>query len=109
MAKTVRKKSTPYPVQARQFVSDRTSKTPFSAKDVYEAIEHAGQHDMKSSVGQINKALRGLWSEGKLVSFRDAEGNVMREAEHVAPGSAAVEHPQMFAIPGGRAPKRYTL
>jgi hypothetical protein len=107
MGKTVRKRSTPYPVQVAAFVSGRSSRAPFSAKDVYEQIDHpAGQKS--SVVGKINQALYRLWSEDKLCSFVDASGNVMREPTHVSHGSKAVEHPQMFALPGCKAPGGFT-
>lgn len=103
VAKTVRKKSTPYPVQVAAFVSERTSRAPFSAKDVYEQIDHPGSQK-SSVVGAIHKALHRLWSEDKLCSFIDANGNVMREPTHFSQGSKAVEYPQMFALPRSKAP-----
>jgi Cft2 family RNA processing exonuclease len=107
VTKSQRKSTTPIPVQVAAFVRDRRSREPFSAKDVYDTIDHPANHDKKSRVGNINKALVRLWSEDALCSFLDADNHVLREAEFVEPGSAAVEHPQKFALPGSKAPHGY--
>jgi hypothetical protein len=100
-----RTKATPYPLQVDKYVRGLENGSLFSAKDVYEALEHPGRHDYKSAIGQINQALVRVWAEGRLVSFADADGKLLREIDFVAPGSAAVEHPQLFALPDAPAPK----
>ena len=104
---TVRKRTTPYPVQVKAFVARlRGDRGAFSAKDVYAELDHPTTHDFKSSIGAINKALHQLWCDGALVAFTDQAGALLRDEEFVAPGSAAVEHPQVFAAPGSPSPRR---
>ena len=107
MSGTVRKRTTPYPVQVKAFVARlRGDRGAFSAKDVYAELDHPTTHDFKSSIGAIIKALHQLWCDGALVAFTDQAGALLRDEEFVAPGSAAVEHPQVFAAPGSPSPRR---
>lgn len=103
-----RKKSTPYPVQIRRLVASLglEQRGAFSAKDVYEQLDHPARHDFKSSIGKINQLLHQHWSNGELISFAGRDGTLLREENFVAPGSAAVQHPQIFAANGTRSPKR---
>lgn len=78
---------------------------PFSAKAVYDRLNHPARHDFKTSIGTINKLLHQAWSEGRLISYADETGTLLREEQFVAPGSAAVEHPQVFAALDTPSPK----
>ncbi len=55
-------------------------------------------------LGGIHKALLKAWAEGKVISFVDEAGNVLREETFGAHGSAAVAHPQVFATSGTDSP-----
>jgi ribonuclease BN (tRNA processing enzyme) len=93
-------------VQVNAFVDSLDGENAvFSAKDVYERLDHPARHEYKSSIGKINQLLHQAWSEGRLISFADTDGSVLREEQFVAPGSRAVEHPQIFAAPGTPSPK----
>lgn len=104
-----RRRTTPYPVQVKSFIqlaNGERQPEVFSAKDLYEQLEHADMHAYASSVGAINKALQKEWAAGTITSFADDSGQLLRESEFVAPGSAAVEHPQIFGLLNAKTPDR---
>jgi len=77
----------------------------FSARSLADKFEHPRAQKPTTTLGAIHKALFRAWGAGKVISFIDANGNVLRETVFGAPGSAAVEHPQIFATIGSPAPE----
>ena len=101
-----RTRTTPYSAQLDRLLSRSTGTSrTFSALTLADDFEHPRKQKPTTTLGGIHKALFRAWGEGKLVSFIDADGNVLREEEFGAPGSAAVEHPQIFGLPGAQAPQ----
>jgi metallo-beta-lactamase family protein len=103
-----RARATPYDIQLRKLVDEWRANgqvEPFSAKTLHEQLEHgSGRGRFASEIGNINKALRRLWADGDVISFRDEAGELVCEREFVAPGSKAVSHPQLFGLPGTTPP-----
>jgi metallo-beta-lactamase family protein len=103
-----RTNATPYDVQLKKLFAEqppRSLPAPFSAKTLHGELEHPARGLFTSQIGNINKALRRLWAEGGVVSFVDAQGHLLCEEEHVASGSKAVAHPQIFGLPGSTPPE----
>src|SRR5262249_29128570 len=100
-----RSNAMPYPLQVDRYVREVADGHPFSAKDVYGAIEHPDRHDPKASIAKIHQSLVLMWADQRLVSFVDGEGKLLEERAQIASKSAAVEHPQLFALPGTAAPE----
>lgn len=67
-------------------------------------FDHPRGQSRKTSLGQISKALHRAFGEGRLISYIDDEGRVLREQERGTSGSAAIEHPQIYGTPGTRSP-----
>src|SRR3954447_21273341 len=102
-----RGRTTPIPAQLDRHLGQLDDqRVVMSALSLAEVFEQSRQQRDTTFLGQIHKALHRAWGAGKLISFIDVDGNVLREAEFGAPGSAAVEHPQLFATPGTESPQR---
>ena len=102
-----RTRSTPYHAQLDRLLNDAGGEHRcFSALTLSEYFEHPRQQRHTTMLGAIHKALSRAWSTGKLISFVDADGGVLREQDFGAPGSAAVEHPQIFATVGTPSPRQ---
>lgn len=95
-----RKRVTPYPAQVAQYIKSlKSGAAPFSALTLYEILEHPKRGSESSHMGDINKTLHRAWAAGDLISFVDSSRTVLREKAFGRPGSAAAEHPQVFALP----------
>jgi len=100
-----RKNVTPYPTQIAEHIKTlKRGAAPLSALTLSAVLEHSVRRQESSRLGEVNKALHRLWGDGTLISFVDADGNVLREKEFGRPGSAAAEHPQRFGLPGTPSP-----
>jgi Cft2 family RNA processing exonuclease len=106
MARARKPTRTPYPVLAAKAVAalEEAGGGLVSAKTLLDGGALGKPRSVSGAVGNTNKSLHKLWAEGRLVAFADPAGTLLREEEHVAPGSKAVEHPQVFATPGTPAP-----
>lgn len=102
-----RTRSTPYPAQLDRLLNDCVGvHRCFSALTLAEDFEHPRKQKPTTVLGGIHKALFRAWGAEKVVSFIDGDGNVLREEVFGAPGSAAVEHPQIFATLGTAPPQQ---
>jgi hypothetical protein len=75
-----------------------------SALTLTAEFTHPNKCKETSKLGGIHKALLKAWADGKLISFIDDAGNVLREEKFGVHGSAAVAHPQIFATSGTPSP-----
>jgi Cft2 family RNA processing exonuclease len=101
-----RTRTTPYPAQLDRLLNsaDRGARV-FSALTLADEFEHPLRQKPTTTIGAVHRALHRAWGDGKVIAFIDADRNVLREAAFGAPGSAAVEHPQVFATPGTPPPR----
>ncbi len=107
MART-RTRSTPYPAQLDRHLSELAGRhVSFSAASLADVFEHPPSHQRRltTSVSGIAKALRRAFAEEKIIAFRDEGGAPLREEAFCAPGSAAVEHPEIYATSGTSSPR----
>ena len=96
-----RTRTTPYTAQLDRLLNDADGDTGcFSALTLADEFEHPRKQKPTTTLSGIHKALFRAWGAGKLISFIDADSGVLREESFGAPGSAAVEHPQIFATDG---------
>ena len=101
-----RQGATPYPVQVKKLLAEMRQQSGaglVSAKTLLTTVHHPARKKLSSQVGDLNKVLHTLWSEGDLVSYAK-DGSVLREPDFVTEGSAACEHPQIFGLPGTSSP-----
>jgi Cft2 family RNA processing exonuclease len=100
-----RTRTTPYPAQLETHLGRLNGKqVTMSALTLADQFTHPSRGRATSRLGGIHKALRQAWADGKLITFIDAQGNVLREDRFGSHGSAAVEHPQIFATDGTPSP-----
>lgn len=101
-----RKRSTPYTAQLDRLLSkeDRLLSATFSAATLEDRFEHPPRQKRTTSIGSIHKALMKAFSEGRVITFIDQLGTVLREQEIGVPGSKAISQPQIFARPGVGSP-----
>jgi Cft2 family RNA processing exonuclease len=100
-----RPRNTPYHVQVDSHLTAlQNENATMSALTVLPEVDHPhGQRDQRA-LGQIAKALHRAFGEGRLISYVNGEGGVLREEARGANGSAAVEHPQIYGTPGTPSP-----
>lgn len=101
-----RKRATPYVVQVRRLLTEMQEKSGFglvSAKTLLPLVEHSQRKKLSTRVGELNQVLHSLWAEGILISY-EKDCRPLREPDHVAAGSAACDHPQIFGLPGTPSP-----
>jgi predicted metal-dependent RNase len=99
-----RGRSTPYGAQLNRLLAHDEQLTIFSAATLEERFDHPPHQKRGTNIGGIHKALRTAFSEGKVITFVDDDGVVLREPQIVVPGSKAIGQPQMFARPGTESP-----
>jgi metallo-beta-lactamase family protein len=99
-----RGRSTPYGAQLDRLLARADELTVFSAATLESHLDHPPHQKRRTSIAGIHKALRMAFAEGKLITFVDADGLVLREREVVVPGSKAVSQPQIFARLGVATP-----
>ena len=75
-----------------------------SAKTLLPMVDHPVRKQLSNRVGELNQVLHTLWADGVLISY-EKDGRPLREQEHVARGSAACDHPQIFGLPGTPSPR----
>lgn len=101
-----RGRSTPYPAQLERFLAglNRDRRT-FSAAALEKEFTHPQHQKLGTTIGGIHKALMRAFADGKIISFVDSDGSVLRESEVVVPGSKAISRPQIFATEGTPSPE----
>ena len=101
-----RGRSTPYPAQLERFLAglNRDRRT-FSAAALEKEFSHPQHQKLGTTIGGIHKALMRAFADGKIISFVDSDGSVLRESEVVVPGSKAISRPQIFATEGTPSPE----
>src|SRR5205814_9627654 len=75
-----------------------------SARTLAEEFDVPRSQRLTTTVGQIHRALQWAFSRAELITFVDERGARLREEIFTAHGSAAVEHPCIFATPGTPSP-----
>lgn len=101
-----RARSTPYPAQLERFLSDLNGdRRTFSALTLQKEFRHPQHQKLGTTIGGIHKALMRAFADGKIISFVDNDGSVLRESEVVVPGSKAISQPQIFATEGTPSPE----
>lgn len=99
-----RGRSTPYKAQVDRMLGGEDCPQIFSAASLEERFSHPRAQKRGSNIGGIHKALMKAFSEGKIITFVDDGGTVLREADIVVPGSKAIGQPQIFGRPGAASP-----
>lgn len=100
-----RDRSTPASAQLRRWLADREgSHETFSALTLAAEFEAPRSQTKKTKLATINKALRKAFGDAEIVAYVDERGLVLRETGFGAPGSAALEHPTIFGLPGTPPP-----
>src|SRR4051794_12486456 len=99
-----RKSAAPYAAQLRKLVAGANGARTFSAATLAETFELRPKEERRTTVNQIHQALRQAWEAGEIVAYVDADGDELREPEFCVNGSPAVQHPQIFGLPGQPSP-----
>jgi predicted metal-dependent RNase len=100
-----RTRSTPYSAQLERFLSSRAGQQEtFSAATLAQSFDHPPQQRRQTTIGGIHKALMRAFADGKIISFVDESGGVLRGDEARVHGSKAVGQPQIFGLPGTQSP-----
>jgi Cft2 family RNA processing exonuclease len=99
-----RTRSTPYPRQLDKLLNEADDLTTFSAASLVDRFEHPPHQTLGTDIGRIHKALRLAFSEGRIITFVDDDGHVLREPEIVTHGSKAIGQPQIFGRRGTASP-----
>lgn len=106
---STRKGVAPYPAQLKRYLRQLQGSATFSAASLESDFELRPREDRRGRINTIHQALRREWEAGAIVAFVDPDGNELREREICVNGSAAVQHPQIFGVPGTESPDpRYT-
>jgi Cft2 family RNA processing exonuclease len=101
-----RGRSTPYPAQLERFLARLNGdRRTFSAAALEKEFTHPQHQKLGTTIGGIHKALMRAFADGKIISFVDDQGSVLRESEVVVPGSKAISQPQIFATEGTPSPE----
>ena len=100
-----RTRSTPYRSQLTRWLHalDGAPRT-FSARTLADEFDVPRRERLTTTVGQIHKALQRAFADGAVIAFVDDTGRRLREEQYTTSGSAAVEHPYIFATPGTPSP-----
>src|SRR5215207_7927931 len=99
-----RARNTPYGAQLNRLLAGEEELKAFSAATLEERFKHPPHQKRATNIGGIHKALRKAFAAGKILTFVDDHGVVLRESEVVVPGSKAIGQPQIFARPGVGSP-----
>jgi Cft2 family RNA processing exonuclease len=99
-----RKRSTPYTAQLDRLLSNESGLSTFSAATLEARFEHPPHQKRRTNIAGIHNALMKAFAEGRIVTFVDEDGRVLREPEIGVPGSKAVSQPQIFARPATASP-----
>lgn len=101
-----RKGATPYQAQLRKLLAKPTvDERTFSAATLAERFSLRPNEAKRTTINRIHQVLRQAWEAGDLVAYIAADGAELCEKEFCVNGSAAVEHPQIFGLPGAPAPE----
>jgi hypothetical protein len=102
-----RTRSTPFPAQLARFLRDLDgAAATFSARTLAEEFDIPSRQKVTTTIGQLHRALQLAFSRGEIISFADERGVRLKEDQFTAHGSAAVEHPYIFATRARRAPPK---
>jgi Cft2 family RNA processing exonuclease len=103
----IRARITPIPTQVERRYREvaQAGAGLVSALRLEPHVEAPRGQTRRVTLNHIHRALHRLWADGHLVAFCDADGAFAREKEFGEPGSAAVAHPQVFALPGATLPE----
>jgi Cft2 family RNA processing exonuclease len=105
-----RKSAAPYSAQLRKLLANANGTRTFSAATLADLFDLRPNEERRTTINQIHQALRQAWEAGDVVAYVDADGDELREPEFCVNGSAAVQHPQIFGLPGEPSPvEGYTL
>lgn len=100
-----RVRSTPASAQLRRWLAGREGQqVTFSALTLATEFDAPRGQSQKTTLATINKALHKAFGDAAIVAYVDERGRVLREDEFGAPGSAALEHPTIFGLPGTPSP-----
>lgn len=99
-----RKSAAPYPAQLRKLLVNANGTRTFSAATLADMFDLRPNEARRTTINAIHQALRKAWEAGDVVAYVDAGGEDLREQELCVNGSAAVEHPQIFGLPGEPSP-----
>lgn len=88
---------TPYKAQLDRFLAE-DPKEPFSARSLAEGFEH-GRRDEVSRLRGIQNELQQAFADGRLVQYRDADGEPMTEAPAKHISSKRFRKPALYGLP----------
>jgi Cft2 family RNA processing exonuclease len=100
-----RTRSTPFSAQLARYLRNLAgASATFSARTLAEEFDVPPRQKRTTTIGQLHRALQLAFSRGEIITFADTRGLRLREEEFTVHGSAAVEHPYIFATPGTPSP-----
>ena len=105
MART-RKSAAPYSAQLKKFLSttDDSSRT-FSPAGLEQVFDPKPNENRRTTINRIHLELRKAWEEGDVVAFVAPDGTELCEKGFCVNGSAGVQHPRIYGLPGADSPE----
>jgi len=93
---------TPYKAQLDRFLAE-DPKEPFSARSLAESFEN-GRRDETSQLRGIQNELQQAFADGRLVRYRDADGEPMTEAPAEYFSAQRFRKPALYGLPDAPVP-----